>query len=116
MRKADADAQGIATLSDLAEKLNGGAALKLACNAEFYARPDGLTPLQETYGFEFGRENVVRMDTGLVYQALRDGQVEVVLVFATAGRIPAFDFVRSEERRVGTECVSTCRTRWAPYN
>src|SRR3546814_8821950 len=24
--------------------------------------------------------------------------------------------VRSEERRVGTECVSTCRSRWAPYH
>src|SRR3546814_15197263 len=23
--------------------------------------------------------------------------------------------VRSEERRVGKECVSTCRTRWSPY-
>src|SRR3546814_9305804 len=23
--------------------------------------------------------------------------------------------VRSEERRVGTECVSTCRSRWSPY-
>src|SRR3546814_19352584 len=23
--------------------------------------------------------------------------------------------VRSEERRVGKECVSTCRYRWAPY-
>src|SRR3546814_17519585 len=23
---------------------------------------------------------------------------------------------RSEERRVGTECVSTCRSRWAPYH
>src|SRR3546814_12909431 len=23
--------------------------------------------------------------------------------------------VRSEERRVGKECVSTCRSRWAPY-
>src|SRR3546814_11038670 len=24
--------------------------------------------------------------------------------------------VRSEERRVGEECVSTCRSRWSPYN
>src|SRR3546814_17913858 len=24
-------------------------------------------------------------------------------------------FVRSEERRVGKECVSTCRSRWSPY-
>src|SRR3546814_17304696 len=25
-------------------------------------------------------------------------------------------FTRSEERRVGKECVSTCRSRWSPYN
>src|SRR3546814_17308303 len=24
-------------------------------------------------------------------------------------------FFRSEERRVGKECVSTCRSRWSPY-
>src|SRR3546814_17527394 len=24
--------------------------------------------------------------------------------------------VRSEERRVGKACVSTCRTRWSPYH
>src|SRR3546814_15826622 len=28
-------------------------------------------------------------------------------------QIPAF--LRSEERRVGKECVSTCRSRWSPY-
>ena len=26
------------------------------------------------------------------------------------------DGVRSEERRVGKECVSTCRSRWSPYH
>src|SRR3546814_20700351 len=25
------------------------------------------------------------------------------------------DVRRSEERRVGKECVSTCRSRWSPY-
>src|SRR3546814_1023690 len=25
-------------------------------------------------------------------------------------------YIGSEERRVGTECVSTCRSRWAPYH
>ncbi len=93
MRKPDAEAKKIKSLSDLAAKVKGGEALKLASNAEFYARPDGLAPLQQTYGFEFDRENVVRMDTGLVYQALKDKQVDVGLVFATDGRIPAFDFV-----------------------
>src|SRR3546814_16672425 len=28
----------------------------------------------------------------------------------------AFDWIRSEERRVGKECVSTCRSRWSPYH
>ncbi len=92
MRRADAQAKGVASLSDLATKVSAGA-LKFGCNAEFYSRADGLAPLQQAYGFQFGRENVVRMDTGLVYQALRDKQVDVGLVFATDGRIPAFDFV-----------------------
>src|SRR3546814_18501313 len=33
-----------------------------------------------------------------------------------SGRTPPFDDVRSEERRVGKECVSTCRSRWSPYH
>src|SRR3546814_17574606 len=31
------------------------------------------------------------------------------------GLLCAFAF-RSEERRVGKECVSTCRSRWSPYH
>src|SRR3546814_12934678 len=27
----------------------------------------------------------------------------------------ACDVPRSEERRVGKECVSTCKSRWSPY-
>src|SRR3546814_13416792 len=29
---------------------------------------------------------------------------------------PSHAFDRSEERRVGKECVSTCRSRWSPYH
>src|SRR3546814_6795207 len=29
---------------------------------------------------------------------------------------PATPAKRSEERRVGKECVSTCRSRWSPYH
>src|SRR3546814_14045813 len=31
-------------------------------------------------------------------------------------RVSYDDAGRSEERRVGKECVSTCRSRWAPYH
>src|SRR3546814_6085111 len=32
------------------------------------------------------------------------------------GHLVETDRSRSEERRVGKECVSTCRSRWSPYN
>src|SRR3546814_15095014 len=32
------------------------------------------------------------------------------------GQRSTFDKIRSEERRVGKECVSTCRSRWSPYH
>src|SRR3546814_5273500 len=35
---------------------------------------------------------------------------------AIAGMVRSNDMIRSEERRVGKECVSTCRSRWSPYH
>src|SRR3546814_14044532 len=49
----------------------------------------------------------------------------VLILFATLGMllmISANDLLalylglRSEERRIGKECVSTCRSRWSLYN
>jgi osmoprotectant transport system substrate-binding protein len=93
MNKDQAQKLGIVSMSDLAKAVKGGAKLTFASNAEFYARPDGLPGWQTAYGFEFDRDNVKRMDTGLVYSALKDRQVDTGVVFATDGRIPAFNFV-----------------------
>lgn len=93
MNRDQAQKLNIVTMSDLAKAVKGGAKLTFASNAEFYARPDGLPGWQTAYGFEFERDNVKRMDTGLVYSALKDRQVDVGVVFATDGRIPAFNFV-----------------------
>src|SRR3546814_3961244 len=38
---------------------------------------------------------------------------DLVLIRHDIGE-PAFFVGRSEERRVGKECVSTCRSRWSP--
>jgi osmoprotectant transport system substrate-binding protein len=93
MNRDAADKNAVKSLSDLAKKVNGGAKLTFASNAEFAERPDGLKPLEETYKFKFGRANVKRMDSGLTYSALKEQQVDVALAFATDGRIPAFNFV-----------------------
>src|SRR3546814_6793973 len=49
------------------------------------------------------------------------GKVDAVFVNNDNTALSAFKSVvkeaqRSEERRVGKECVSTCRSRWSPYH
>src|SRR3546814_12180063 len=38
------------------------------------------------------------------------------LLAGVAGLMLTFVTFRSEARRVGKECVSTCRSRWSPYH
>lgn len=87
-----ADDKGLSTLTDLAKAYNGKQSAKMGVNAEFPKRPDGLPGLEDTYGFKAGRANLVPMESGLIYQALRDGQIDVGLIFATDGRVAAFNF------------------------
>jgi osmoprotectant transport system substrate-binding protein len=50
--------------------------------------------LQQAYRFAFGLEDVIRVDTGAIYDVLREGRrVDVGLVFATDGRIVAYDLL-----------------------
>src|SRR3546814_57379 len=47
-----------------------------------------------------------------------EGTVEAILAGGKEHLVEALEEMedRSEERRVGKECVSTCRSRWSPYN
>nr|WP_263323488.1 glycine betaine ABC transporter substrate-binding protein [Neobacillus sp. Marseille-Q6967] len=98
MKKDTADKLGVKTISDLAKLVeNDPEKLKFASNAEFYAREDGVKGLEKHYGFEFPSKNVVKMDSGLLYNALKDGQVDVSVGFATDGRIQGFNLVVLED-------------------
>src|SRR3546814_18783780 len=55
-----------------------------------------------------------RLAVGPDFQDLRR-QVGAELHLLLDDPLPA-SFHRSEERRVGKECVSTCRSRWSPYH
>src|SRR3546814_14186223 len=41
---------------------------------------------------------------------------EVSAMEVTEHFLGRIETLRSEERRVGKECVSTCRSRWSPYH
>jgi osmoprotectant transport system substrate-binding protein len=84
MTQATADKYGVKTYSDLAAKADQ---LILGGPAEFLSREDGLPGLQKAYGgFKF--KDTKQLGTGsLRYQALLDGQIDVVVAFGTDGQI-----------------------------
>src|SRR3546814_14741404 len=47
---------------------------------------------------------------------LHQQRVEVEVVEMLSAAADLLQQVRSEERRVGKGCVSTCRSRWSPYH
>ncbi|YCA78197.1 glycine betaine ABC transporter substrate-binding protein [Cupriavidus sp. JZ107] len=96
MPRHRAEAAGVSTLSELADKIRAGGEDKrhnFAVDMEFAARPDGLEPLKAAYGLPWARRDVIQLDPGLVYTALRNDQVETGLVYATDGRVKGFDLV-----------------------
>ena len=82
----------INTISQLNEVLQAEAKTNhlVALDTEFANRSDGLAGMVELYGMNLTRKNIRQMDAGLVYTALRNGQVFAGLVYTTDGRLNAF--------------------------
>src|SRR3546814_6526127 len=59
-----------------------------------------------------GRDSVIGQ--GLVIRQQRDGRLAGLAMAGQRRRRTLR--ARSEGRRVGKECVSTCRSRWSPYH
>lgn len=62
----------------------------VALDTEFANRSDGLDGMVKLYDMNLTRNNIRQMDAGLVYTALRNGQVFAGLVYTTDGRLNAF--------------------------
>jgi osmoprotectant transport system substrate-binding protein len=92
VRSSDTRTDSLNALSDVAKAFTDGGDLVIALGAEFSKRPDGLPGLEAAYGFQTTRANLSTMDDGLTYQALNEDQVDLAVVFATDGRISAFNF------------------------
>ena len=64
---------------------------------EFVDRPDGLPGLREAYDMRFA--DVRSMAPTLMYQAVAQGQVDVICAFATDGRIEKYELRTLEDDR-----------------
>ena len=94
VRQDLADELQLRTLSDL---VAAAPRLKAGFGYEFKERPDGLPGLEEVYGLQFG--DVQAFQQGLKYQAAGAGDIDVLDVYTTDGRLLVFDLAVLEDDR-----------------
>lgn len=103
VERSFSEENGVTTISQLAEI---AADLTISAPADFPEREDGLLGLQRVYNAGFDEIETLPVAPGLKYQALLDGQAEVVLAFGTDGQIAGYDLVLLEDDQ----------GLWPPYN
>lgn len=89
MTKSRAAELGITTFSDMAANAEQ---LVLIGPPEFAEREDGIPGLKRVYG-DFAFANFLTVDPGLRYQALLNGEADVVVAFGTDGELAAYDLL-----------------------
>lgn len=93
MQEDKADAFGIKTISDLGLVAPN---LIFAANNLYYPRiNDGYDALTQKYGFYF--KSTAKMDTSLIYDAIAQGQVDVMVVYATDSLLKKYNLVILED-------------------
>ena len=87
MRRDVAEQKQIRTIADL----RAHPELKFGLTHEFLDRRDGWQPLLEAY--QLPVKNVVGIDHGLAYDALRNGSIDVKDAYSTDAKIKEYDLV-----------------------
>ena len=93
------DKLGVKKLSDFKQLIEENPEEATVCvGTEFSTRDDGLPGVEKAYNFEFPKENIVKIDEGLIYQQTDKGkQCNFGEVFQTDGRIEALDLELIED-------------------
>lgn len=84
MREEEADRLGVTKISDLTAL---APEMHIGGDYEFFSRPEWKS-ITDAYRLEFARQR--SMDSSLMYQAVVQGDVDVISAFSTDGRIDAF--------------------------
>lgn len=84
------DLEKVSDLESYASELRFG-----VDNSWIHREGDGYQGFIKTYGFDFPK--IYPMQIGLVYQALKNNEMDVVLAYSSDGRIAAFDLTILED-------------------
>lgn len=94
VKKSFAEENGLKTISDLAKIEDQ---IKAGFTLEFIDRSDGYKGIQETYQLNF--PSVQSMEPSLRYQAINNGNVNVVDAYSTDSDLKQYDLVTLEDDR-----------------
>jgi osmoprotectant transport system permease protein len=88
IRGEDAKKWQVKTLSEVAKY---APQMQAGFGYEFLERVDGYSGLSKTYNLKFGK--IKQMELGLMYQALKEKQVDLIAANSTDGLIPVLNLV-----------------------
>lgn len=71
--------------------------LKIGMEHEFLEREDGFDNFSKKYNLNFKQKNILSMNEGLMYSALRNKKVDLIVGYSTAGQIRKFKLKTLED-------------------
>ena len=95
MRRDKAEKLGIRSIADLATR---GGSLTIGGDPEVFGRPE-WDRVKDVYGL--GGARTRSMDSTFLYDAVRDGEVDVITAYSSDGRIAAYDLVVLKDPKQG---------------
>jgi len=102
VKREFAEANGLSTMEDFAEYVNGGGEVKLITSQLFAEKMTGLLGMEAGYGFELESDQLILLphgNTAETLKALADGTdgVNVALAYGTDGSLADLDLVLLED-------------------
>ena len=88
VRNSDSRFKKINNISQLKEKTN---MLNIGMGHEFMERKDGYSNFIKKYQLNFQKDKTWTMNQGLMYSALKNKKMDIIMAYSTDGRIEAFN-------------------------
>lgn len=96
-----AESNGLTTFEDVAAYVNANPDATMISNEEFTTREDGLVTFEDTYGFEFNRDNIESLPGAVTAQAQQQlassEDFNFAVAYGTDGTLATFDLVVFED-------------------
>ena len=87
-----AQQMGVTRISELSAYIDG---MEIGTDPEFASRADGLPQMLKVYGFTFGKVN--QMQPTLMYEAMKNDQVDAISAYTTDARVDMYGLLLLED-------------------